>query len=345
MEELGERIRKVRGKIPRADFAKVLGVSSTSLFNYESGDVVPGVDVIIRICEEGNVNPSWLLFGRGPEYKSDWEKIYLQLAEDISQTILKIANIDVQAKLQTPLVEIIEDLISSSLEKVTGYMTDIDTSVTEKENLKSKIIDASELFSQKKEQSKSAKKIQTAQGSNIIQVGESVSGGININTVTKRVNVAVQPPKGSIGANALLAERIKGMFNELGLRREERFGKTAYAVMYSEFKKDFEIPRNQKYTAYLLWPESRAEEIINYLEEKLNNTIKGRKIRAASRKGHTLPYLLAETTRLHKLLGWDEQAYRTHLQYLFGVTSRSDLTQSQLTNYIEYLKKLIDEEQ
>lgn len=345
MEELGERIRKVRGKIPRADFAKVLGVSSTSLFNYESGDVVPGVDVIIRICEEGNVNPSWLLFGRGPEYKSDWEKIYLQLAEDISQTILKIANIDVQAKLQTPLVEIIEDLISSSLEKVTGYMTDIDTSVTEKENLKSKIIDAAELFSPQKEQSKSAKKIQTAQGSNIIQVGESVSGGININTVTKRVNVAVQPPKGSIGANALLAERIKGMFNELGLRREERFGKTAYAVMYSEFKKDFEIPRNQKYTAYLLWPESRAEEIINYLEEKLSNTIKGRKIRAASRKGHTLPYLLAETTRLHKLLGWDEQAYRTHLQYLFGVTSRSDLTQSQLTNYIEYLKKLIDEEQ
>ena len=161
---------------------------------------------------------------------------------------------------------------------------------------------------------------QIANGSNNIQVGGNVSGGISIKAVTPKVNLSIQPPEGSIGANAMLTERIIGLFNDLGSRREERFGKTAYPVMYNEFKKAFSIPKTQKYTTYLLWPESRADEIISYLEEKLSNTIKGRTIRAFDKKGHDKRYILAETGRLHKILGWTEEEYRAHLKYLFGVT-------------------------
>ena len=112
--------------------------------------------------------------------------------------------------------------------------------------------------------------------------------------------------------------------------------------MYNEFKKAFNISRNQKYTAYLLWPESRGQEIIDYLTEKLDNTIKGRIQKAASRKGNNTKVLLGETSKLHKMLGWSEQEYRARLHYMFGVTSRADLSAAQLANYVAYLKEEVD---
>lgn len=186
-----------------------------------------------------------------------------------------------------------------------------------------------------------AKNIQTATGNNIIQAGNDINN-VTIKTTNKKINVVIPPPAGSIGANALLTERIKGMFNELGLRREERYGKSAFSVVHSKFKNDFSIPKNQKYTTYLLWPEARAEEIILYLEKKLDNTIKGRNQKAFARKGHTPPYLLGETNKLHKMLGWSDTEFRAHLHYLFGVTTRSELTIAQLENYVAYLKSKID---
>lgn len=189
--------------------------------------------------------------------------------------------------------------------------------------------------------SQRTKNIQIATGNNIIQAGNDINN-VTIKNTNKKINVVIPPPAGSIGANALLAERIKGMFNELGLRREERYEKNAYSVVRSNFKKDFSIPKNQNYTTYLLWPEARAEEIILYLQEKLNNTIKGRNQKAFARKGHRPPYLLGETNKLHKMLGWSDAEFRAHLHYLFGVTTRSELTIEQLENYVAYLRSKID---
>ncbi|WP_300733900.1 hypothetical protein [uncultured Desulfovibrio sp.] len=194
---------------------------------------------------------------------------------------------------------------------------------------------------QRKRTSPKAAKQQTAIGNNILQA-ENINN-VTINNVSQKKNIVIPPPHGSIGANSFLTERIQGMFNELGMRRAERYKDTAYQVMYREFKKAFSIPKNQKYTTYLLWPESRAEEIINYLQEKLDNTIKGRKEKSASKRGHSIPYLLGKTRELHAMLGWKEDNYRQHLKYLFGVTSRADLNKAQLANYVEYLRQKIDE--
>lgn len=226
------------------------------------------------------------------------------------------------------------------------------------DDIKGKVIDAIKMFqknngnnetvSKHKAKRKTAPKTisQSAIGNGIVQAGRDISGNVNITikSTTKRPKVSVQPPAGSIGGDADLVARITGLFNELGLRREERFGKSAYPVMYSEFKKFFGIPKNQKYNAYLLWPIGRRNEVIEYLEDKLSNTIKGRIQNAAKRKGHSARHLLGETSRLHKMLGWAEHDYRAHIHYLFGVTSRADLDQSQLANYVEYLRNKIDEQ-
>lgn len=356
MKDLGERIRKLRGKIPRGDFADFLGVSSAALFNYETGERSPGSDIIQRLCVELGVNPKWLLLGQGPTYEADWLDIYDHVAKDVVETVLVITDGDeaLHNDAVLHLIEVVRAQIIDSIQRTSGEaLIDDQGNQLLEEDLAAKIIDATEKFKNKNAPVKirdssppSVKKIkktntQIAKGSNIIQAGGSINN-VNIKSTTRRTNVSIQPPIGSIGANALITERIKGLFNDLGLRREERFGKSAYPVMYNEFKKEFGIPKNQKYTTYLLWDEARAVEIIEYLESKLDNTIKGRIQNAAKRKGHTQPYLLAETRRLHDMLGWSEQDYRAHLHLLFGVTSRSKLNQSQLANYVRYLEGLID---
>ena len=226
------------------------------------------------------------------------------------------------------------------------------------DDIKGKVIDAIKMFQKNNRDNETISKpkakrkaapttiTQSAVGNGIVQAGGNISGNINvtIKPTTKRQNITIQPPVGTIGGDAELVTRITGLFNELGLRREGRFGKSAYSVMYNEFKKFFGIPKNQKYTSYLLWPQSRAIEIITYLEGKLSNTIKGRIQNSAKTKGHSSQHLLAETRRLHDMLGWEEQDYRTHLHNLFGVISRADLNQSQLANYVAYLRRQIDEQ-
>jgi transcriptional regulator with XRE-family HTH domain len=376
MDKLGERLRTLRGKVPRDDFANFLGVSSAALFNYESGERVPGAELLQKICTELEVNAQWLLLGTGPIYNVDWLVIYHQAARKVVDVLISMPKDAIKDDPVLSFVILVERNMVDVIEEMAGDIMqykedDEDNFVDGVETLKSKLMYAAaderyqeqarskvvhaateKYYSEQKQeidtQSKQGRKkvssnTQIAKGSNIIQSGGDIHGGINIKSTNKKVNIEYQPPHGTIGANAALRERIQGLFNELGLRREERFGKSAYPVMYSEFKKAFTIPRNQKYTAFLLWPESRSTEIIEYLEEKLDNTIKGRKQKAASRKGHTAPYLLGETSRLHKLLGLSEQEYRAHLHYMFGVTSRSELSQSQLANYVAYLKEQVDE--
>lgn len=339
MEELGERIREARTRLnlPRAEFALLIGVSTTTLFNYEAGSREPNADVLMRICEEAEVNPIWLLSGYGPQFKNDNQEFYKQISIKIINKISEILCINISKENNSILEDSIKNIILYSI-----YGKNSSSNVKEKDKVEEDITRGNVMRAKGEKEIKHYNK-QVAKGNNNIQVGGNVSGGISIKTVTPRVNLSIQPPDGSIGANAMLTERITGLFNELGRRREERFGKTAYPVMYNEFKKEFSIPKNQKYTTYLLWPEARSSEIIAYLENKLSNTIKGRTIRAFDKKGHDRKYILAETGRLHKILGWTEEEYRIHLKYLFGVTSRADLNQSQLANYVEYLRQKIDE--
>ena len=61
--EIGERIKEIRGRTPRAEFAEQLGIHPQTLYMYEKGKRVVDVDLIQTICEKFNVSVEWLIFG------------------------------------------------------------------------------------------------------------------------------------------------------------------------------------------------------------------------------------------------------------------------------------------
>lgn len=287
MLELAQRIKELRNdlELPISEFADLIAVSKSALYNYETGERLPNAEILADICKSTGVNPNWLLLGYGPKKMDPFT------ARKLSASAVLIND---------------EEYESAGIDGTNS--------------------------------ANGSKINMSAEGKNIFQAGGSI-GNVTIKSTTKKINKLIKPPAGSIGDNPILVETITGLFNELGERREKQYGKSSYPVMYNTFKKDFGIPKNQKYTTYKLWSEERGQEIIEYLKDKLDNTIKGRKQKAAKRKGHTRPYLLNESSQLHEDLEWSAEVYRGRLHFLFGVTSRRDLNISQLTSYVEYLKE------
>lgn len=209
---------------------------------------------------------------------------------------------------------------------------------------KAKVSDIRKLLNdgstQKKKQKGSAI-TQKATGSGNIQVAGNV-GRITIKEEKKIVKKVVGPAPGTIGANPTLKNKIESMINELGLRREKRFGKKAYPVIRSNLKKDFGIPKTEKWTIVWDWPESRASELINYFAEKLDNTIDGRINIAAQRASykHTRGQLFRLEKKYLDLLGLkqDSPEVRNARETMFGSPSRKDLTDSQFRNWVEVLE-------
>ena len=63
--EIGDRIKEIRGRTPRAEFAEKLGIHPQTLYLYEKGKRVVDVDLIQKICENFDVSVEWLIFGQG----------------------------------------------------------------------------------------------------------------------------------------------------------------------------------------------------------------------------------------------------------------------------------------
>ncbi len=64
--EIGNRVKRVRGKKPQKEFAKILGFSSSYLSEVESGKTKPSLELLIRISEITKYNLHWLVTGEGP---------------------------------------------------------------------------------------------------------------------------------------------------------------------------------------------------------------------------------------------------------------------------------------
>lgn len=175
-------------------------------------------------------------------------------------------------------------------------------------------------------------------GDGNIQIGGNVTQNFYRSSSKQSV---VSPPDGTIGANAFLRDRIQSLIDELGMRRKDRVGSSAFAVMLKRFKLDFKIPKTKKWTCIWLWPESRAEEIVQYFEDKLGNTIKGRQEKAASRPGyrHSRRQLFAKERKVLDELGLDSDnpIIRDCMKRYFGVLSRRDMTDEQLASWVAYL--------
>ena len=67
MNNLGKRLRQVRGSTVRDQYARLLGVSLTTVANYETGKRLPGADYLKKVLDlHPQINPTWLLTGEGP---------------------------------------------------------------------------------------------------------------------------------------------------------------------------------------------------------------------------------------------------------------------------------------
>ncbi|MBI3584012.1 MAG: hypothetical protein HY096_08690 [Nitrospinae bacterium] len=178
---------------------------------------------------------------------------------------------------------------------------------------------------------------QSIRGNKNIQVG-----GDMINVITpKTPEIKYLPPINSIGGDPLLKQAIQERFNQLGEEREKRFGKSAYPVMYKNFKKAFGI-KNNPWTVIWVWPKECARAIIDYLDKKFANTIQGRIERAASREDyiHTRPHLYKREKELLDHLGLNLSSLEVKrlLSEYFGVSSHSKLSHLQHWQWICYLE-------
>jgi len=189
-----------------------------------------------------------------------------------------------------------------------------------------------------------AKVRQAIKGNNNTQVSGAIQALTVVTGGTAKIHVA--PPPNSIGANAILKERITALFNKLGLERQKRLGKAAFASMYSNFKRDFDIPGKLPWHTIWLWPEARAGEIASYLEGKYANTISGRVEKAARAPGykHTRQHLFArERDFLEQLdLKPKDPEVLEKMVRLFGTDTHKELTHQQHTQWVEYLETLVD---
>lgn len=66
MQDLGARIRQVRGKVSQEEFARRLGISKGALGCYERGVNCPNVEVVLGICRLCRISVEWLMTGSGP---------------------------------------------------------------------------------------------------------------------------------------------------------------------------------------------------------------------------------------------------------------------------------------
>lgn len=62
---IGERLRQVRGNIGVAGFAAALGVNRKTITRWESGGSIPDGASLLALKEQFDVDPSWLLTGKG----------------------------------------------------------------------------------------------------------------------------------------------------------------------------------------------------------------------------------------------------------------------------------------
>lgn len=68
---IGDRIKEVRGKVPRDVFADQLGVVRNTVQRYEVYGKPPHIDFVKSLCRAHNINAEWLLFGTGPKHRGD----------------------------------------------------------------------------------------------------------------------------------------------------------------------------------------------------------------------------------------------------------------------------------
>ncbi|SMF94338.1 hypothetical protein SAMN02949497_1648 [Methylomagnum ishizawai] len=179
--------------------------------------------------------------------------------------------------------------------------------------------------------------------------GNQVAGGDINNTTHIRVagssrpKIEVLPPPGSIGANPLLRVRIDDLFKQINDFRHKRLGKSfRFSGIHGDLAKAFGL-KSKEWRQIWLWQESRADEVIAWLEAKRDNTQQGRIEKAARGEGyrHTRPHLFRIEKECLEKLGWDGSSpeVRAMRYRMIGKESRADMSYNELARWVAYVQE------
>jgi len=120
---------------------------------------------------------------------------------------------------------------------------------------------------------------------NIVSVKDSVNAGIIANTVNIKTNQKNKPkisyPEGSVGNILVKRNYIKYLvdrYNEYK-RADKNIGKSKYSIIYSGIKREFK-------TKWDFVPESRFDELVSYLQKRIDKTILGRTQKSRNHKNY-----------------------------------------------------------
>lgn len=100
-----DRIKEIISKFfdTQANFAKYLGISRQSVFRYINGDNQLTIQTLIKLANDYNINPTWLLLGQGNMLLSDNDSINND--ELIKQLQEKINQLEIENNLLKELVK------------------------------------------------------------------------------------------------------------------------------------------------------------------------------------------------------------------------------------------------
>ncbi|ECI5747490.1 hypothetical protein D5P88_15865 [Salmonella enterica subsp. enterica] len=193
-----------------------------------------------------------------------------------------------------------------------------------------------------------------AQVSDSEAVNQSITGNGNVQIAGTMQQLTVRagrapkieltPPQHSIGANAVLRLRIEGLFKQINEYRYLRLGKNfKFGAIHGELAKAFGL-KPADWRSIWLWDESRASEIISWLESKRDNTIKGKIEKAASKAGykHTRGHLFRLEKDYLSQLGWDDEQSKTSRTLMTGKKSRADMSDNEFRSWVGYLRKELE---
>lgn len=65
MKELGNKIKQIRGKESRAEFAKKHNIHPNTLQRWENGERQPDLEFLKKLVIEYDLSPEWLFLGEG----------------------------------------------------------------------------------------------------------------------------------------------------------------------------------------------------------------------------------------------------------------------------------------
>lgn len=87
-KELGSRIRQLRGAQTQVQFAAALGINVNTLRGYETGQRMPGADVIAKLVAVADAPLEWLVTGNTPQEAAQTSPLATMPATAQENTIL-----------------------------------------------------------------------------------------------------------------------------------------------------------------------------------------------------------------------------------------------------------------